>query len=170
MRTASVGNVIRYGSTFPRRSQARRRGFLKSRRGSQNHVNMVTPGCPYLRYVRGVHIFMTPDPRIAEERVSRGLVTRLHSSLAYTSASRLNQNVVFQQWKAPRPLVPQVSLARKTNHDHARGRTEKSSKANAAQEALNYIAEHEPEMQHLFLFQSLAAWERQSFWSAGDRW
>ena len=32
-----------------RRSHARRRGFLKSRRGSQNHVNMVTPGCPYLR-------------------------------------------------------------------------------------------------------------------------
>ena len=38
-----------YGSTFPPFA-----GFLKSRRGSQNHVNMVTPGCPYLR---GGHIF-----------------------------------------------------------------------------------------------------------------
>ena len=30
--------------------------------------------------------------------------------------------------------------------DHAKGRTEKISKASAAQEALNYVAEHEPEM------------------------
>ena len=30
--------------------------WLKSRRGPQNHVNMGTLGCPYLR---GVHIFMT---------------------------------------------------------------------------------------------------------------
>ena len=35
----------------------RQMGSLYSRRGPQNHVNMGTPGCPYLR---GVQIFGTP--------------------------------------------------------------------------------------------------------------
>ena len=37
----------------------RKRGSLYSRWGPHIHVNMGTPGCPYLR---GVYIFMTPEP------------------------------------------------------------------------------------------------------------
>ena len=103
----------------------------------------------------------------SEERSVEIILNHYHiiSKVRPTLISRLNQNVEG----SPTPCTVRPRAATGTNHDHARGRTEKSSKANAAQEALNYIAEHEPEMQHLFLFQSLAAWERQSFWSAGDR-
>ena len=78
-------------AVLSRRSQARRRGFLKSRRGSQNHVNMVTPGCPYLR---GVHIFMTPGSRLHVQLLADKRMGVLYS----WSVCRRYQNTVIYSY------------------------------------------------------------------------
>ena len=85
------------------------------------------------------------------------------STSAYAShknpINRLQE--VFQQWKAPLPTYreaqgsyqefgTEVTITLESASEalkfHAKGRTKKISKANAAQLALNYIAEHKPEM------------------------
>ena len=80
-----------------------------------------------------------------------------------TSATHKNpisrMQEVFQQWKAPLPVYREahgsyqefgtevtIALESESLTFHAKGRTKKISKANAAQEALNYISEHKPEM------------------------